>query len=96
MNKKLVKTSTEAKEQALLYLKAAQKHVNKLVHLMQKGDNCIEALNESQIARNYLKQSSKVLLKEEFITNVVGLKKDANNEEHIKKIVKIFALNKSL
>lgn len=96
MNKKIAKSQNEAKEQALLYLKAAQKHLHKLEQLMQRGDNCIEALTESQIARNYLKQSSKVILQDEFIKSFAVLKNDENNEESIKKIVKIFSLQRSL
>lgn len=83
-------TQKEAKQQALIYLKAARKHINKLALLIQNTDNFIDALSESQIARNYLNKSNRAILKDELINRYSSLNK--NNKEDIGKIIKIFSL----
>lgn len=83
-------TQKKAKQQALIYLKAAQKHINKLALLIQNTDNFIEALSESQIVRNYLNKSNRAILKDELINRYSSMNK--NNNEDIGKIIKIFSL----
>lgn len=84
------KTQKEAKQQALIYLKAVQKHINNLALLIQNTDNFIDALSESQIARNYLNKSNKAILKDELIKRYTSMNK--NNNKDIRKIIKIFSL----
>lgn len=83
-------TQKEAKQQALIYLKAVQKHINNLALLIQNTDNFIDALSESQIARNYLNKSNKAILKDELIKRYTSMNK--NNNKDIRKIIKIFSL----
>ena len=79
------------KQQALIYLKEAQRHIKKLTLLIQNTDDFSAALIESEIARNYLKKSNKVLLKDEFIKGFNSLNK-GNNNKNTEEIVKIFSL----
>lgn len=80
---------TSTKRALLHRMKIARGHIDRVIHMVEKGEYCIDVIHQSMAVQSALKSIDQTILKDHMETCVAHEIRKGNTKEAIEEIMKV-------